>query len=84
MFDHIQNQSLAFFDRNKSGVLVARMTSDVESMGELVQFGLLQFVSAILLVGFALVLALITSWQLTLVGLLVMPVIIVAFRQVPA
>ena len=81
VFDHIQKQSLAFFDRNKSGVLVARMTSDVESMGELVQFGLLQFVSAILLVGFALVLALITSWQLTLVGMLVMPVIIVASRK---
>ena len=81
VFDHIQKQSLAFFDRNKAGVLVARMTSDVESMGELVQFGLLQFVSAILLVGFALVLALIASWQLTLVGLLVMPVIIVASRK---
>ena len=81
VFDHIQKQSLAFFDRNKSGVLVARMTSDVESMGELVQFGLLQFVSAILLVGFALVLALFTSWQLTLVGMLVMPVIIGASRK---
>ena len=81
VFDHIQKQSLAFFDRNKSGVLVARMTSDVESMGELVQFGLLQFVSAILLVGFALVLAVLTSWQLTLVGMLVMPVIIVASRK---
>ncbi len=81
VFDHIQKQSLAFFDRNKSGVLVARMTSDVESMGELVQFGLLQFVSAILLVGFALVLALLTSWQLTLAGMLVMPIIIVASRK---
>jgi ATP-binding cassette, subfamily B, bacterial len=81
VFDHIQKQSLAFFDRNKSGVLVARMTSDVESMGELVQFGLLQFVSAILLVGFALILAFITSWQLTLIGLLVMPVIIGASRK---
>ncbi|MGA7757732.1 MAG: ABC transporter ATP-binding protein [Ilumatobacteraceae bacterium] len=81
VFDHIQKQSLAFFDRNKSGVLVARMTSDVESMGELVQFGLLQFVSAILLVGFALVLAVLTSWQLTLAGMLVMPIIIVASRK---
>ena len=81
VFDHIQKQSLAFFDRNKSGVLVARMTSDVESMGELVQFGLLQFVSAILLVGFALALAVLTSWQLTLAGMLVMPIIIVASRK---
>ncbi len=28
MFGHIQKQSLAFFDRNKSGVLIARMTAD--------------------------------------------------------
>ena len=81
VFDHIQKQSLAFFDRNKSGVLVARMTADIESMGELVQWGLLQFVSAILLVIFALVLAFAMSWQLTLAGLLVMPVIIVASRK---
>lgn len=81
VFDHIQKQSLAFFDRNKSGVLVARMTADIESMGELVQWGLLQFVSAILLVIFALILSFAMSWQLTLVGLLVMPIIIVASRK---
>jgi hypothetical protein len=56
VFGHIQKQSLAFFDRHKSGVLVARMTADVESMAELVQWGLLQLVSAVLLMGFALIL----------------------------
>ena len=81
VFDHIQKQSLAFFDRNKSGVLVARMTADIESMAELVQWGLLQFVAAILLVVFALVLSFVMSWQLALVGLLVMPIIIVASRK---
>src|SRR6056297_879048 len=81
VFDHIQKQSLAFFDRNQSGVLVARMTADIESMGELVQWGLLQFVSAILLVIFALVLLFVMSWQLALVGLLVLPVIIIASRK---
>ncbi len=81
VFDHLQKQSLAFFDRNKSGVLVARMTADIESMSELVQWGLLQFVAAILLVVFSLVLVFVVSWQLALVGLLVMPVIIVASRK---
>jgi ATP-binding cassette subfamily B protein len=81
VFDHLQKQSLGFFDRNKSGVLVARMTADIESMSELVQWGLLQFVAAILLVAFSLVLAFIVSWQLALVGLLVMPVIIIASRK---
>ena len=81
VFDHLQKQSLGFFDRNKSGVLVARMTADIESMSELVQWGLLQFVSAILLVGFSLVVAFVVSWQLALGGLLVMPVIIIASRK---
>ncbi len=81
VFGHIERQSLAFFDRNKSGVLVARMTADIESMSELVQWGLLQFVSAVLLVVLALALLLVLSWQLTIVGLLVMPIILVASRK---
>jgi ATP-binding cassette subfamily B protein len=81
VFEHIQRQSLAFFDRMKSGVLVSRMTADIESMAELVQWGLLQLVSATLLVGFAFVLLLFLSWQLTIVALLVMPVIVVAARK---
>jgi ATP-binding cassette subfamily B protein len=78
LFDHIQRQSLAFFDRNKAGVLVSRMTADIESMSELVQWGLLQFVSATLLIGFALVVLLVMSWQLTLLALLVVPFIAIA------
>ena len=81
VFGHIQKQSLAFFDRNKSGVLVARMTADIESMAELVQWGLLQFVSAALLLTFSFILLLILSWQLTIVALLVMPVIVIASRK---
>ncbi|MGA0875344.1 MAG: ABC transporter transmembrane domain-containing protein, partial [Ilumatobacteraceae bacterium] len=46
VFRQMQRQSMAFFDRNKAGVLVARMTADIESMSELVQWGLLQFLSA--------------------------------------
>jgi ATP-binding cassette subfamily B protein len=78
VFDHIQRQSLAFFDKNKSGVLIARMTADVESMGELIQFGLLQFLSAGLLVFMALILLFVLSWQLTLLVLVVFPIILVA------
>jgi len=81
LFEHIERQSLAFFDRNQSGVLVARMTADIESMAELVQWGLLQFVAAAFLVVMALVLMFALSWQLTIVALLVMPVVIVASRK---
>ena len=78
VFAHIQRQSMAFFDREKAGVLVARMTADVESMSELVQFGLMQFVSSFLLLVFALFLLLSMSWELTLITLIVFPFIIAA------
>ena len=78
VFDHIQRQSLAFFDRNKSGVLVSRMTADIESLAELVQWGVLQFVAAAILLTFSLVVLFFLSWQLTLVALMVLPIIIIA------
>ncbi|MGD9704746.1 MAG: ABC transporter ATP-binding protein [Acidimicrobiia bacterium] len=78
VFDHLQQQSMAFFDREKAGVLVSRMTSDIDSMGELVQFGLQQFVSAGLLLVLTLALLFVLSWQLTFVVLLVLPVLVLA------
>ncbi|MEO8163477.1 MAG: ABC transporter transmembrane domain-containing protein, partial [Ilumatobacteraceae bacterium] len=78
VFKQMQRQSMAFFDRNKAGVLVARMTADIETMAELVQWGLLQFVAAGMLMIFAVVVLLSLSWQLTLVALLVMPILLIS------
>lgn len=78
VFGQMQRQSMAFFDREKAGVLVARMTADVESMSELVQFGLMQFMSSFLLLFFAFFLLLSLSWQLTIISLLVFPFLIAA------
>ncbi len=79
VFDKLQAQSMAYFDRNKAGVLVSRMTADIESMGELIQWGLLQFVGAGLLLVMTLILMTAMSWQLTLmVVLFVAPVLGVA------
>ena len=78
VFSQMQKQSMAFYDREKAGVLVARMTADIESMSELVQWGLLQFISAGFLLVLAVILLFTLSWQLTIVALLVMPVIFIA------
>ncbi len=78
VFAQLQRQSMAFFDREKAGVLVARMTADIESMAELVQWGLMQFLSAGLLLFLAFILLFSLSWQLTLVTLIVFPFLIAA------
>ena len=78
VFAALQRQSMAFYDRNKAGVLVARMTADIETMGELIQWGLLQFLASGFLVVLAFVVLFSLSWQLTLVVLIVFPVIVIA------
>jgi len=44
VFSHFQRQSLGFFTAERSGVLMTRMTSDIESLTVLFQEGLVQFV----------------------------------------
>ena len=75
VFDTLLRQSMAFYDREKAGVLVSRMTSDVDSLQELIQFGLVMFTSASLLLLGTTVLAFLLSWQLMLVCLVAMPVV---------
>ncbi|MEZ5143582.1 MAG: ABC transporter ATP-binding protein [Acidimicrobiales bacterium] len=78
VFDHLQRLSMPFYDREKPGVLVSRMTSDVDSLAELVQFGLLQLLMNLLLLLLSVVVLALVSWQLLLVCLVALPFVVVA------
>ena len=78
VFGHLQSLSMAFFDREKAGVLVSRMTADIESLSELVQVGLILFLSNGLLLLVTLVVLLVMSWKLALIALVALPVVVVA------
>lgn len=78
VFDHLQRLSMPFYDREKAGVLVSRMTSDVDSMAELVQFGLLQLLMNTLLLVLSIVVLALVSWQLLLVCLVALPFVVLA------
>ena len=78
VFAHLMRLSMPFYDREKAGVVVSRMTSDVESLQELVQFGLLMFVTNTLLLVFSFIALGVVSWQLLLVCLVALPPVILA------
>jgi ATP-binding cassette subfamily B protein len=78
VFDHLQRLSMPFYDRSKAGVLVSRMTSDVDSLAELIQLGLAMFVSNALLLVVSLVVLTTVSWQLMLVCLVALPPVVLA------
>ena len=78
VFDRLLHQSMSFYDREKAGVLVSRMTSDVDSLQELVQFGLIMFSgAALLLVGTTIVLF-VLSWKLMMICVVAVPFVIAA------
>ena len=80
VFRHLMSLGMDFFEREKTGTLVARMTSDMDALQELVQMGLVMFVqNGLLFVGAILVIFLM-SWKLAICTLVVVPPVVIASR----
>jgi len=80
VFAHLMRLSLEFYDRTRTGALVARMTADVEALQELVTQGLSMFLVNILVFAGAVVVMVGMSWELALGVLFVVPVLVMATR----
>jgi ATP-binding cassette subfamily B protein len=73
LFRHLQRLSLGFYERNRAGVIISRLTNDVEALDQLVTDGVTSLVqNTLLLVGTAVILF-VLDWRLALATLLVMP-----------
>jgi len=78
VFRHLLGQSMAFYDTEQTGKLVARMTSDIDSLTELVQQGLVMFITNALLLVLTIAILVSLAPLLALVCLLALPVVILA------
>lgn len=82
LFEHLQTMSFRFFDQNRTGVLMSRMTSDLFSITELAHHGPEYLLTAVVTLGGALALMAPICWQLTLVLLLLVPLSVwITMRQ---
>ncbi len=74
LFRHLQRLSLGFFERNRAGVIISRLTNDVEALDQLVTDGVTSlFQNGLTLLGTAIVLFFL-DWRLALATLTVLPV----------
>jgi ATP-binding cassette subfamily B protein len=78
VFDHLLGLSMDFFGAQPAGRLVARMTSDIEALTELVQTGLVLFVTNALLLAGSVAAVVVLSPRLAAVCLLALPAVVVA------
>ncbi|GIV67976.1 ABC transporter ATP-binding protein [Caldilinea sp.] len=79
LFAKIQRLSFSYHDRNRTGQLMIRATDDVEKVRLFIGQGLLMAVQAIVLLTGALIMLLLTNFQLTLVVLPILPIALVMF-----
>ena len=75
LFEHLQTMSFRFFDCNRTGVLMSRMTSDLFSITELAHHGPEYLLTAVVTLGGALAILAPICWQLALVLLLLVPLL---------
>ena len=78
LFRHLQRLSLGFYERNRAGVIISRLTNDVEALDQLVTDGVTSLVqNTLTLVGTAVILFLL-DWRLALASMTIIPILAVA------
>ncbi len=78
LFRHLQSLSIAYYSRNRAGVIISRLTNDVQALDQLVSDGITTlFQSSLTLVG-TVVILLLLDVKLALLTFLILPVLGVA------
>ena len=75
-FDKLQALPLGFFERERAGVLVSRLTSDVQSLNELVREALVEIFGSTLQIVLTVVALLLLSPKLAAISLVALPILI--------
>ncbi len=78
IYTHLQAMSIGFYTRNRPGVLISRMTNDVQALDQLVTDGIVTLFSATLTLVGVVVILLLLDVQLALITFLTFPLIAIA------
>ncbi|HEY7150785.1 MAG TPA: ABC transporter ATP-binding protein [Solirubrobacterales bacterium] len=77
IYTHLQGMSIGFFTRNRPGVLISRLTNDVEALDTLVTDGVVTLISSTLTLLGVVVILLLLDLQLALVTFVTFPLLAV-------
>ena len=72
IFRHLERLSLGFYERNRAGVIISRITNDVEALDQLVTDGVTSLIQNTLLLGGTVVVLFFLDWRLALATLTVL------------
>ena len=78
LFEHLQRLSLGYYERNRAGVIISRLTNDIDALDQLVTEGVTSLVKNTLLLIGSIAILFALDWRLALATLTVLPALIVA------
>ena len=78
LYEKLQRQEVAYFDRNPVGRIMTRLTSDVDSLNELFTSGVIEGLGDVVMVFAIVGFMLWMDWRLTLVALVTVPLLFAA------
>ena len=81
VFDHVQKMPIAFFTRTRTGALVSRLNNDVIGAQQAFSGTLSGVVSNVVALILTLIVMLNTSWQVTVLAMLLLPVFLIPARR---
>jgi ATP-binding cassette subfamily B protein len=78
LFRHLQRLSLGFYERNRAGVIISRLTNDVEALDQLVTDGVTSLVQNTLTLVLSAVVLFVLDWRLALATMTILPAVALA------
>ena len=77
LFRHMQTLSFDFYDRNRTGMLMARLTSDLHEVVELAHHGPEDLLTSFLTIAGAVIVMWTVQWQLAVIVLIMVPIFLI-------
>ena len=77
LFSHLQRLSLGYYERNRAGVIISRITNDVEAVDQLVTDGVTTLAQSTLTLFGTAILLFVLDWHLALATCAVLPLMAV-------
>ena len=82
MYDHLQHMPHSFFTTEKQGDIITRMNTDISGVSSVISGTLSSIVKNVSTVVTTLVALFTMSWQLAIVGIVIIPLLIIPTRSV--
>ena len=80
LFRHLTSLDINYFEKNKTGVLVARLTSDMQSLNEFAREGASSILTSLLTIFAATIAVFFVDFQLSVIAFIILPLLGLATR----